>query len=169
MIAKIKLQILITICFCWSQITFSQVIEKKSVIIDNVKMSYRTFRLDTRKANEPVIIFENGIGGGGFNQIYQYLPANAACIEYDRNGLGESDIDTTISTDNQVIERLYKLLETINIKAPYLLVGHSIGGPFIRLFASKYPNEVSGLIFVDPTDYMLTKKEDEYVKKYLKA
>lgn len=109
------------------------------------------------------------MGGGGFNQIYQYLPTNAACIEYDRNGLGQSEIDTTIKNDNQVVERLHKLLTTLNIKAPYLLVGHSIGGPYIRLFASKYPSEVAGLVFIDPTDYMLTKKEDEYAQKVSKS
>jgi pimeloyl-ACP methyl ester carboxylesterase len=169
MIVKMKIQILITICFCWTQIALSQTAENNSVIIDKVKVSYRTFRLGTRKGNEPIIVFENGIGGGGFNQIYQYLPTNAACIEYDRNGLGQSEIDTAIKNDNQVVERLHKLLTTVNIKAPYLLVGHSIGGPYIRLFASKYPSEVSGLVFIDPTDYMLTKKEDEYAKKVSKS
>jgi pimeloyl-ACP methyl ester carboxylesterase len=45
------------------------------------------------------------------------------------------------------------------------MVGHSLGGPFIRLYTSKYPNEVCGLVFIDPTDYMLTETENEQAKK----
>lgn len=164
-----KIQILLTFCLFSTHVALSQTAQNKSVIIDNVKMSYSTYRLDSRKENEPIIVFENGIGGGSFNQIYQYLPANAACIAYDRNGLGQSEMDTTLKTGDQVVERLHRLLATVNIKAPYLLVGHSIGGPYIRLFASKYSSEVSGLVFIDPTDYMLTKKEDDYAKKVTKS
>src|SRR5690606_16832983 len=39
--------------------------------------------------------------------------------------------------------------------------GHSIGGPYIRLFAATYPDEVCGLVFIDPTDFMLTTEENE--------
>jgi len=74
-----------------------------------------------------------------------------------RSGYSESEIDTTIKSDAQVIERLHKLLSTLEITPPYLMVGHSLGGPFIRLYTSIYPNEVCGLVFIDPTDFMLTK------------
>ncbi len=43
-------------------------------------------------------------------------------------------------------------------------MGHSIGGPYIRLFAAQYPDEVCGLVFSDPTDFMLTAQEDEHAK-----
>lgn len=147
------------------QVLFAQDIKKKSIIIEKVKISYKTFRLESRRVNEPILVFESGVGGGSFDQIFKYLPKNIAGIEYDRNGLGESEIDTTIKTDIQVIERLHLLLSKIEIKPPYLMVGHSLGGPFIRLYISKYPNEVCGLVFIDPTDFMLTKIENEQAKK----
>lgn len=160
---------LLLILSIFSLISFSQSVEKKSIVVEQLKMTYRTFRLEGRQKHEPVIIFENGIGGGGFEQIYEFLPKNAVCFEYDRNGLGESAIDSSLVSDNQIVERLHTLLKVANIQPPYLLVGHSIGGPYIRLFAAKYAEEVSGLVFIDPTDYLLTKEEDRLVKKKSKS
>lgn len=162
---KSKIRTLLVSTLLVTQFLFAQNIEKKFVTIDRVKIEYKTFGLEVRKGNEPVLVFESGVGGGGFEPIFEYLPKNVAGIEYGRNGLGASEIDTTIKTDVQVIKRLHKLLSTLEIKPPYLMVGHSLGGPFIRLYTSIYPNEVCGLVFIDPTDFMLTKDEDEKVRK----
>jgi pimeloyl-ACP methyl ester carboxylesterase len=85
-------------------------------------------------------------------------------IQYERNGIGQSEPDTAVYSDKQVVQRLNRLLKTLNIKPPYLLVGHSIGGAYIRLFAAEYPNEVCGLVFSDPTDFMLTTAENKEAK-----
>jgi pimeloyl-ACP methyl ester carboxylesterase len=147
-------------------LVFSQTSERKFVSINNKQMAYKTFGLDERKANEPVVVFESGLGsgGGGYGSLFPFIQKNFSGIVYDRNGIGESEIDISIKTDADVIKRLHDLLVTLKIKPPYLLVGHSIGGPFIRLYASIYPNEICGLFFIDPTDFMLTKDEDSKVK-----
>jgi len=162
---KSKIKTLLIITLLSTQLLFAQKVEKKFVTIDKVKIAYKTFNLETRKGNEPILVFESGMGGGNFEPIFKYLPKNVAGIEYGRSGYNESEIDTTIKSDVQVIERLHKLLSTLEITPPYLMVGHSLGGPFIRLYTSIYPNEVCGLVFIDPTDFMLTKDEDEKVKK----
>lgn len=163
---QLKAKLLIAITFFLSESAFAQNAERKTVIIEKTKIAYKYFRPETnRKANDPIVVFESGVGGGSFEQILEFLPKNIKGIEYDRNGLGESEIDTTIKTDIQVVDRLHKLLTALEIEPPYLLVGHSLGGPFIRLFASKYPSEVCGLVFIDPTDFMLTKKENDFAKK----
>ncbi|UQB69021.1 alpha/beta fold hydrolase [Epilithonimonas zeae] len=136
----------------------------KLVSVEGKKMTYKTFNLENRKDGEPILVFEAGLGGGTFDPILPYLPANIGGIEYERNGLGNSEADSNILSDSQVVERLHSMLQSLNIKPPYLLVGHSIGGPYIRLFAAKFPNEVSGLVLSDPTDFMLTKEEDERAK-----
>jgi pimeloyl-ACP methyl ester carboxylesterase len=46
---------------------------------------------------------------------------------------------------------LHNLLSRAGINAPYVLVGHSLGGMNVRLYASKYPKEVTGLVLVDST------------------
>lgn len=94
-----------------------------------------------------------------------YLPDTVSGVQYDRSGIGASELDPGIKTDSDVVERLHGLLRTLEIKPPYLLIGHSIGGPYIRLFASKYPGEVCGLVFSDPTDFMLSAEENEQARK----
>lgn len=146
--------------------SFSQTSDRKFVSINNKQIAYKTFGLEERKANEPIVVFESGLGSGGgsYGSLFPFLQKKFAGIVYDRNGIGESEIDTSIKTDADVIKRLHDLLATLKISPPYLLVGHSIGGAFIRLYASKYTDEVCGLFFIDPTDFMLTKDEDNKVK-----
>lgn len=160
--------IIIAVCitFFSTTLVFSQTSERKFISVNNTQMAYTTFGLAERKSNEPVVVFESGLGSGGgsYGSLFSFVQKSFAAIVYDRNGIGESEIDTSIKTDEQVIKRLHDLLGALKISPPYLLVGHSIGGPFIRLYASMYPNEICGLFFIDPTDFMLTKEEDSKVK-----
>lgn len=144
----------------------AQVSERKLISINNKNMAYRTFGLENRKIGEPIVVFESGLGssGGSNGSLFPFIQGSFAGIVYDRNGIGESELDSAVKTDADVVKRLHDLLTTLKISPPYLLVGHSIGGPFIRLFASKHPEEIAGLFFIDPTDFMLTKEEDDEVK-----
>jgi pimeloyl-ACP methyl ester carboxylesterase len=146
---------------------FAQTSERNFITINKKKIAYKIFGLENRKANEPVVVFESGLGSGGgsFESMIPNLSKNMAGIVYDRNGIGDSEMDTSIKTDVDVVNRLHNLLLTLKINPPYLMVGHSIGGPFIRLYASIFPNDICGLLFIDPTNFMLTKGEDEQVKK----
>lgn len=130
------------------------------------KIAYRSHGLQDRKLSEPVIVFESGLGSGkeSFDFLIPFLPKNLAWIAYDRAGVSQSEADTTIVTDIDVMKRLRQFLVAKKVAPPYLLVGHSLGGPFIRLFTSLYPGEVAGLVFIDPTNYMLGQKEDEQIK-----
>ncbi|MGE8430548.1 MAG: alpha/beta hydrolase [Sphingobacterium sp.] len=136
----------------------------QTVMIEGKKMAYKTNNLTNRKAGEPILVFEAGLGGGIFDPILPLLPSHIASIQYERSGIGGSEPDSRIVTDSQVVARLHDLLQALAIQPPYLLVGHSMGGPYIRLFAAQYPDEVCGLVFSDPTDFMLTEKEDEHAK-----
>lgn len=50
------------------------------------------------------------------------------------------------------------------IAPPYILVGHSMGGPYIRMFTALYPAEVAGLVFIDSPDFMLTDEQDQQIR-----
>jgi pimeloyl-ACP methyl ester carboxylesterase len=52
-------------------------------------------------------------------------------------------------TAQDVTSDLHDLLTSANVPGPYILVGHSLGGLFVRLYAQTYPDEVSGLVLVD--------------------
>jgi pimeloyl-ACP methyl ester carboxylesterase len=160
---KVTKKIILNILFLivYNSFNYAQQNDDKLVVVDGKKMTYKTINLENRKDGSPILVFESGLGGGTFDPILTFLPSNISSIQYARNGIGQSELDLEITSDSQVAERLHNLLLTLNIKPPYLLVGHSIGGPYIRLFASKFPDEVCGLVFSDPTDFMLTAEENE--------
>jgi len=148
-------------------ITAVQSYSQEMVSIGNLRTSYLIKGLKNRKSNEPIVIFESGLGmeGDNFSVLFPKLMNDIPFFCYDRNGLGNSEPDVSLKSDNDIVTKLHLILSTLNIKPPYILVGHSLGGAFTRLFAAKYSNEVAGLILIDPTDFMLTKKEDAVATK----
>lgn len=145
-------------------VLFAQANETKTALVNGKKMSYKTLNIENRREGEPILLFESGLGGGTFDPILPLLPSHIAAIQYERNGIGQSEPDSSLVFDSQIADRLHSLLQTLKIKPPYLLVGHSIGGAYIRLFASMYPDQVCGLVFSDPTDFMLSQQENEKAK-----
>ena len=103
--------------------------------------------------NGPTVILE--AGGGGFSSVWSHVqnllePRVRTCA-YDRAGLGWSEQGPAPRTMRQEVFELHNLLETAKIPGPYVLVGHSIGGLLVRLYAEQDPNDVIGLVLVDPT------------------
>ena len=68
---------------------------------------------------------------------------------YDRAGYGWSESSPRPRTAVIMVEELHALLTKGKIIGPYVLVGHSLGGMMMRVYAQKYPEEVAGLILVD--------------------
>ncbi len=97
---------------------------------------------------------------------------------YDRAGLGWSDPSPYPRTAEQIVTELHTLLKKAKIPKPYLLVGHSMGGIHMRLFAARYPEEVVGLVLVDasheamlerlPPDPFLT-NQSRYLSRFFSA
>jgi pimeloyl-ACP methyl ester carboxylesterase len=145
---------------------------RQYLTIAGKKMSYTSFGLDARRPGQPVVVFEAGFGATGsfdFTNLYAGLSKFCAGIGYDRNGEGASDEDSTIMTDADLVHRLHLFLETAHVPPPYLLVGHSMGVAYIRLFTALYPKEVAGLLMIDGPDFMLTDQQDEQIKVLSKS
>ncbi|HSF83113.1 MAG TPA: alpha/beta hydrolase, partial [Anaerolineales bacterium] len=68
---------------------------------------------------------------------------------YDRAGYGWSESSPRPRTAIIMVEELHTLLTNGKIEGPYVLVGHSLGGMMMRVYAQKYPDEVTGLVLVD--------------------
>jgi pimeloyl-ACP methyl ester carboxylesterase len=69
---------------------------------------------------------------------------------YDRAGMGWSDAGPQPRDAKQITSELHTLLTNAGISAPYILVGHSAAGLYVRMYAEKYPDEVVGMVLVDP-------------------
>ena len=72
-----------------------------------------------------------------------------ACT-YDRAGFGWSDAGPLPRTASRIADELHQLLHQGAVPGPFVLVGHSYGGLVMRMFASRYPEEVAGLVLIEP-------------------
>jgi pimeloyl-ACP methyl ester carboxylesterase len=100
----------------------------------------------------PAVIFESGLMSTvlTWQQIQQQLAKSTRVASYDRPGLGWSDPGPEPRTAARIVKELHALLAEASIPPPYVLVGHSFGGLTMPLFAARYPQEVSGVVLVDP-------------------
>jgi len=68
-------------------------------------------------------------------------------------GLPLTDRSTPVAqprTAADIVEELHSVLDVAAVPGPYLLVGHSLGGLLVRLYGQTYPDQVAGIVFVDP-------------------
>ena len=103
-------------------------------------------------SGNPTVLFEAGIAATNLNWFHIQEPVSrfASTVSYDRGGLGWSSPCRTPRTPSNIATELHQLLEGASIKPPYILVGHSFGGLVMRRFALNYPEEVAGMVLVDP-------------------
>lgn len=100
----------------------------------------------------PTILLEAGLMSTvlSWSELQQKLSRSFRVVSYDRAGLGWSDLGPMPRSAERIVEELHLLLERAAIKPPYVLVGHSFGGLTMPLFAARFPEEVAGMVLVDP-------------------
>jgi len=104
------------------------------------------------RSNGPAVIFEAGLCATSLNwrHLQKTLAPFARVITYDRAGLGWSDAIDTPRNPLNLARELRALLEAAEIKPPYILVGHSFGSFVVHRFANLYPENVAGVLLLDP-------------------
>jgi pimeloyl-ACP methyl ester carboxylesterase len=111
-------------------------------------------RLHLWRAGEgrPAVVVATSLGepGHGWAAIQRHLAQHTTVVLYDRAGLGWSDPGPW-PTRKRTVEDLHALLHATGIPPPYVLVGHSAGGLHVRLYAARHPEQVAGLVLVDPS------------------
>jgi pimeloyl-ACP methyl ester carboxylesterase len=100
----------------------------------------------------PTVVLEAGSGGFAASMawLHRDLAVNTTVIAYDRSGYGFSDPDDHPLDATSVADDLHDALQRRGLDGPYVLVGHSLGGGYVRVFAARYPDEVAGLVLLDP-------------------
>lgn len=71
-------------------------------------------------------------------------------VSYDRLGLGKSDTTTASRTLENLSEELHEFVAISKIDGPYVLVGHSLGSSIVRKYQNDYPEDVLGMLLIDP-------------------
>lgn len=134
---------------------------------DEFSQPHRLVDIGGRKLNlfcsgsgSPTVVFESpsGTGGWAWWEVQPKVAARTRACVYDRAGFGFSDPSPRAADANDAVEDLHALLAAAAIAPPYLLVGNSFGGAAAQLFAWRHPDEVDGLVLVEPMH------EDENVR-----
>jgi pimeloyl-ACP methyl ester carboxylesterase len=107
--------------------------------------------IDCIGQGSPTVILDAGLGDSfiSWSKVQPRIAKFARACSYDRAGIGYSDPSPRPRTSKDFAEELHILLHNAGIPPPYLLVGHSMGGFDVRLYASLYPSEVAGMVLVD--------------------
>jgi pimeloyl-ACP methyl ester carboxylesterase len=112
----------------------------------------------------PTIVFVPGMG----EDVQTWAPVQKELapwmtLSYDRPGLGLSE-PTPATRDGETLAReLHELLAALKVPPPYVVVGHSLGGAVVQVFANLYAHEMKALVLLDPEDGRLV----EQIRKQL--
>ena len=100
----------------------------------------------------PAVVFLAGGGAVGLDylNVQQRAAQLTTSVTYDRAGTGWSDAVDLPRTSVDVTDELRALLNVAEVPAPYLMVGHSLGGLYARHYAQRFSGEVAGLVLLDP-------------------
>jgi pimeloyl-ACP methyl ester carboxylesterase len=106
------------------------------------------------------VVFESGLGEDWthWDEVASEVARHTRIFAYSRPGTGASGPVTTSRDPKTIVEELRALLASQGYAPPYLVVGHSMGGAYMELFAKSHPEEVIGAVLVDPRhrDFLAT-------------
>ncbi len=101
--------------------------------------------IDVSGRGQATVIFENGLGDGvtSWQYVVPEVSAFAKVMTYNRLVYSKQ------VSAQQIVDHLHSLLQKEHLNPPYILVGHSLGGLYLQLFAREYPKEVAGMVLID--------------------
>lgn len=99
------------------------------------------------------VVLINGSGGPieGWHKVFSELASFAKVFAYNRPGIGRSPKPQTPQSGSRMVASLRGILLAAGLHPPYILVGHSLGGLIVNLYARLYPQEVSAVLFLEAT------------------
>jgi pimeloyl-ACP methyl ester carboxylesterase len=111
-------------------------------------------------SGSPAVVMDAGMGDSTISWalVQPAIATKTKVCSYDRAGLGFSDGSNRPSTAANDADDLHKLLKAAHIAPPYILVGHSAAGMYIRVYADHYPDEVVGMVSVEGSH------EDQWIR-----
>lgn len=110
----------------------------------------RAMHFVAKGKGQPTLVLEAGAGGphSDWETVFDELAKTTRVVAYDRAGYGWSDPSPETNSE-LIIADLHDGLAALGESGPMVLVGHSIGGVYVRHYASVYPDGVAGLVLVD--------------------
>lgn len=123
------------------------------IIVAGEKVRALVRGMDQRVPGQPVFVLQAGAGSTleAWGDLPDSLSVIAPVVAYDRPGLGGSDFNGVSPTPTRVAQHLREVLSELGVTPPYIMVGHSWGGPLILYFAGEFPDDVVGMLYLDPS------------------
>ncbi len=111
----------------------------------------RQLYLECHGSGSPVVVLQAGLSGSAadWGRVAPTVAGSTTVCAYDRAGHGWSDPTEGPQDGTAIAADLRTLLDRAGIAGPYVLVGHSSGGPYMRVFAARHPDEVAGMVLLD--------------------
>jgi pimeloyl-ACP methyl ester carboxylesterase len=118
-----------------------------------VDIGGRRLHVHCTGSGSPTVVIEAGASAFAidFALIQPAASKTTRVCSYDRAGSGWSDARPDVETPIRVVRDLRTMLDTVGEKGPFVMVGASRGGVFVRLFQAEYPDDVAGMVLIDPT------------------
>jgi pimeloyl-ACP methyl ester carboxylesterase len=117
-----------------------------------IEVGGRHLQIDCRGNGAPTVVFESGLdtmGSLSWSAVHDAIAATTRACAYSRAGIMWSEPRTEKFEPEGEARDLHALLLAAGERPPFVMVGHSLGGPYIMNFTRLYPQEVAGLVFVD--------------------
>ncbi|TYC66560.1 alpha/beta hydrolase [Streptomyces sp. CB01881] len=116
-----------------------------------VRVGGRALHVLDRPGQAPTVVLESGLGHPAtvWSWVLEQLREDTRAVAYDRPGIGWSAAGRTGLDGARYPEHLLAVLARAGARAPFVLVGHSVGGLLIRIFTERHPELTAGLVFVD--------------------
>ena len=116
-----------------------------------VDIGGRALYLDCTGDGGPTVVLEGGIASD-WAAVQPFVAGFTRVCSYDRpDSPGSYSDPTPERAAQEVVDDLHAMLDAAGEPGPYVLVGHSLGGLYVQLFAYQHPDDVAGLVLVDPT------------------
>jgi pimeloyl-ACP methyl ester carboxylesterase len=121
---------------------------------DAIDIGGRRLNLFCMGSGRHTVLFD--AGGSDWSDVWALVQPTVAkearACAYDRAGLGHSEPARLPRTPAEIASDLHALIAAAKLKTPLVLVGHSLGGFNVKLYAALYPEDVAGLVLVDPSE-----------------
>lgn len=137
-----------------------------------VDIGGRNMHLDCRGSGSPTIILESGLDTNGslaWDTVQDELARITQTCSYDRAGIMWSDSKEGPQDAETVTADLHLTLEKAGIAGPLVMVGHSLGGPYIVNYTKRHPDDVKGLVFVDSSHPDQIERMPEAIRNTMKV
>jgi pimeloyl-ACP methyl ester carboxylesterase len=112
----------------------------------------RRLQLDCRGTGSPTVVFESGLdtlGSLSWAAVQGEIAKTTRACAYSRAGIMWSDPAKGTFDARQAAQDLHDALAAAGETPPFVMVGHSLGGPYLLTYTGRYGAEVAGLVFVD--------------------